>query len=158
MAPLHVVLLAPEIHWNTGNIGRTCLAAKAELHLVEPLGFSIDDKAVRRAGLDYWPHVDPTIWPDWASLEAALAQLGPPTVVSPDATRLHWEADLRGPSTLIFGRESVGLPAALRARYADHSVRIPMSTTIIRSLNLSTCVGIMLAEALRQREWQGDPP
>ncbi|HEX6862931.1 MAG TPA: TrmH family RNA methyltransferase, partial [Thermoanaerobaculia bacterium] len=75
---LHVVLVHPEIHWNTGNAGRTCLAAGARLHLVEPLGFSLDEREVRRAGLDYWPRVDPVIWPSWADLEAQLSGLGEP--------------------------------------------------------------------------------
>ena len=75
---LHVVLVEPEIHWNTGNAGRTCLAAGAQLHLVGPLGFSLDDKEVRRAGLDYWPRVAPRVWPDWAAFERALPSLGTP--------------------------------------------------------------------------------
>ena len=73
---LHVVLVEPEIHWNTGNAGRTCLAAGAQLHLVGPLGFSLEDKEVRRAGLDYWPRVAPRVWPDWAAFERALPSLG----------------------------------------------------------------------------------
>ena len=73
---LNVVLVEPEIHWNTGNVGRTCLAAGAQLHLVEPLGFSLDDKEVRRAGLDYWPRVDPRLWPSWSALDEALPSLG----------------------------------------------------------------------------------
>ncbi|HVR96446.1 MAG TPA: TrmH family RNA methyltransferase, partial [Thermoanaerobaculia bacterium] len=75
---MHVVLVHPEIHWNTGNAGRTCLAAGAKLHLVEPLGFSLDEREVRRAGLDYWPRVRPQVWPDWAAFEAALPALGTP--------------------------------------------------------------------------------
>ena len=75
---LHVVLVEPEIHWNTGNAGRTCLAAGAQLHLVGPLGFSLDDKEVRRAGLDYWPRVAPRVWPDWEAFERALPSLGAP--------------------------------------------------------------------------------
>ena len=75
---LHVVLVEPEIHWNTGNAGRTCLAAGAQLHLVGPLGFSLEDKEVRRAGLDYWPRVAPRVWPDWAAFERALPSLGAP--------------------------------------------------------------------------------
>src|SRR5258708_26070680 len=82
---LHVVLVAPEIAWNTGNAGRTCLAAGARLHLVEPLGFSLADARVRRAGLDYWPRVDPRVWPDWESFAAALPGLGEPFLFSSEA-------------------------------------------------------------------------
>ena len=75
MSSIHVVLVHPEIHWNTGNAGRTCLAAGATLHLVEPLGFRLDEKEVKRAGLDYWPHVDLRVWPSWSAFEAELAPL-----------------------------------------------------------------------------------
>src|SRR4051794_34183422 len=78
MAALHLGLVEPEIHWNTGNLGRTALAVDAELHLVEPLGFSLDDKQVRRAGLDYWPRVRLRVWPDWPRFERELGQLGEP--------------------------------------------------------------------------------
>ncbi|HSN89421.1 MAG TPA: TrmH family RNA methyltransferase, partial [Thermoanaerobaculia bacterium] len=87
---LHVVLVHPEIHWNTGNAGRTCLAAGARLHLVEPLGFSLKEREVRRAGLDYWPRVDPVIWPSWADLEEKLPDLGEPFFFSAEATRDYW--------------------------------------------------------------------
>ncbi len=150
-APLHVVLHTPEIHWNTGNIGRTCLAAGCQLHLVRPLGFSLNDKAVRRAGLDYWGRVDPTVWPNWPAFETALPNLGEPVIVTPDAYVPYWATDLRGPTVLIFGRESNGLPSDIRVRYAEQSVMIPMSTEVVRSLNLSTSVGIVVYEAVRQR-------
>ena len=78
VAPIHVVLVHPEIHWNTGNAGRSCLAAGATLHLIEPLGFSLDERQVRRAGLDYWEHVDLRLWPGWSEFEAALPSLGEP--------------------------------------------------------------------------------
>jgi tRNA (cytidine/uridine-2'-O-)-methyltransferase len=88
MSRLHIALCAPEIHWNTGNVGRTSLAVDAELHLVRPLGFSLDDREIRRAGLDYWPRVRLTVWPDWAAFEAALPQLGQPFFFSTRAARL----------------------------------------------------------------------
>ena len=84
-ASLHVVLVEPEIHWNTGNTGRTCLGAGATLHLVEPLGFSLDAKQVRRAGLDYWPRVPVETWPDWDTLEATLPAMGEPFFISPES-------------------------------------------------------------------------
>jgi tRNA (cytidine/uridine-2'-O-)-methyltransferase len=147
---LHVVLVEPEIHWNTGNIGRTCLAAGAQLHLVEPLGFSLEERELRRAGLDYWPRVAPRIWPDWAALEAALPRLGTPYLFSAGAPRLLWDAPFKAPAVMIFGRESVGLPAELRERYRDTLIGLPMRDPALRSLNLSTSVGIVLYEAWRQ--------
>ncbi|MEE9264555.1 MAG: tRNA (cytidine(34)-2'-O)-methyltransferase [Vicinamibacteria bacterium] len=149
---LHVVLVEPEIHWNTGNAGRSCLALGAQLHLIEPLGFSLVEKEVRRAGLDYWPRVKPRVWPSWASFESQLTELGEPYFVSPEAPmRIH---DVRFPrkTVLVFGRESSGLPAAVREAYRDRLISIPMLDSETRSLNLSTCVGITLYEVLRQRQ------
>ena len=150
---LHVVLVHPEIHWNTGNAGRTCLAAGATLHLVEPLGFSLDEREVKRAGLDYWEHVDLRVWPSWEAFERALPALGEPFFFSTKATRLFWEAPLGEPSdvVLVFGRETGGLPAALHERYRDRFVTMPIDATRVRSLNLSTSVGIAVYEVLRQR-------
>jgi tRNA (cytidine/uridine-2'-O-)-methyltransferase len=147
---LHVLLVEPEIHWNTGNVGRTCLAAGAQLHLVEPLGFSLDDREVRRAGLDYWPRVAPRIWPSWAAFEETLPSLGEPYFFSVEAPRTLWEAAFSDRSVLIFGRESVGLPEELRTRFRERLVRIPMADPELRSLNLSTSVAVAVYEALRQ--------
>src|SRR3954469_527596 len=109
---LHVVLVEPEIHWNTGNAGRTCLAAGARLHLIEPLGFSLEEREVKRAGLDYWEHVNPRVWPGWESFERELPLLGDPFFFSTKATLRLWDAPLgAGERTvLIFGRETGGLP------------------------------------------------
>jgi tRNA (cytidine/uridine-2'-O-)-methyltransferase len=150
---LHVVLVNPEIHWNTGNAGRTCLAAGATLHLIEPLGFSLDQRQLRRAGLDYWEHVDLRVWPDWPSFEATLSALGEPHFLSTKAIRPLWQAPLGGPGgiVLIFGRETGGLPQDLHQRYRDRFYAIPMLTTHVRSLNLSTSVGIAVYETIRQR-------
>ena len=150
-ADLHVVLVNPEIAWNTGNAGRTCLAAGARLHLVRPLGFSLDEREVRRAGVDYWPRVQPVVWEEWAALEAALPALGEPFFFSAEAPREIWDVAFPRPSVLVFGRESGGLPDDLRRRRADRFVSIPMADTRMRSLNLSTAVAIALYEALRQR-------
>jgi tRNA (cytidine/uridine-2'-O-)-methyltransferase len=149
---LHVVLVTPEIAWNTGNAGRTCLAAGAELHLVRPLGFSLEEREVRRAGVDYWPRVRPVVWPEWAELEAALPELGEPFFFSAEAPRELWDVRFPQRSVLIFGRESGGLPEELRRRYVERFVCIPMADTRMRSLNLSTAVAIALYEALRQRQ------
>ena len=150
---LHVVLVHPEIHWNTGNAGRTCLATGATLHLVEPLGFSLDERQVKRAGLDYWEHVDLRVWPDWAAIEAQLPQLGEPYFFSTKATRLLWDAPLGAPDdvVLVFGRETGGLPDDLHQRYRDRFLAMPLVSPRVRSLNLSTSVGIAVYEVLRQR-------
>ena len=153
MSSISVVLVHPEIHWNTGNAGRTCLAVGAKLHLVEPLGFSLDEKQVKRAGLDYWEHVDLQVWPGWEAFEAELPKLGEPFFFSTKATQLFWEAPLGAPSdvVLIFGRETGGLPADLHERYGDRFVTMPIASQLVRSLNLSTSVGIAIYEVLRQR-------
>ena len=150
---MHVVLVHPEIHWNTGNAGRTCLAVGATLHVIEPLGFSLDDRQVKRAGLDYWEHVDLRVLPDWASFERVLPTLGQPYFFSTRATRAFWDVPLAGPQdvVLVFGRETGGLPADLHDRYRDRFVGMPMVSPHVRSLNLSTTVGIAAYEVLRQR-------
>lgn len=151
---IHVVLVHPEIHWNTGNIGRTCLAAGATLHLIEPLGFSLDDARVKRAGLDYWPHVPLRVWPQWEAFEAELPELGTPWFFSARATRRIWDAPLGADHNvvLVFGREADGLPAAVAERYRDRMLTLPIHSPHVRSLNLSTSAGIAVYEALRQRE------
>lgn len=150
---LHVVLVHPEIHWNTGNAGRSCLAAGATLHVVEPLGFSLDEREVRRAGLDYWEHVDLRVWPSWDSLERELPRLGRPFFFSTKATRMYWDADFAEAEdvVLIFGRETGGLPGEIHERHAERMLAMPIHSPHVRSLNLSTCVGIALYEVLRQR-------
>lgn len=147
----HVALLAPEIHWNTGNAGRTCLAAGAMLHVIEPLGFSLDAKQVRRAGLDYWERVPLRVWGSWSEFEVALESLGEPFFVTPEAETTIWDVVYPEPSVFVFGSETKGLPLELRRRYRDRLVSLPMKDTSLRSLNLSTAVGIVLYEALRQR-------
>lgn len=150
---LHVVLVHPEIHWNTGNAGRTCLAAGATLHLVEPLGFRLDEREVKRAGLDYWEHVDLRVWPSWTAFEQQLPSLGEPFFFATGAPRLLWDLPVAGDHAvvLIFGRETVGLPEEILERYRDRLVSIPMLSPHVRSLNLSTCVALGVYEVLRQR-------
>jgi tRNA (cytidine/uridine-2'-O-)-methyltransferase len=132
---VHVVLVEPEIPWNTGNVGRTCLALGARLHLVRPLGFSLDDRRVRRAGLDYWERVDPVVWPSLDELEAALPNLGSPFLFSAEAGPVYWDVSYPRPVTLVFGAEGRGLPDDLRRRHPSRLVRIPMDREAIRSLN-----------------------
>jgi tRNA (cytidine/uridine-2'-O-)-methyltransferase len=150
---LHVVLVHPEIHWNTGNAGRTCLAAGATLHLIEPLGFSLDERQVKRAGLDYWEHVDLRVWPSWQDFASQLPSLGDPYFFSTKATRHLWDASFAAGKgvVLIFGRETGGLPADLHAQYRDRFLTMPIVSPRVRSLNLSTSVAIAAYEVLRQR-------
>lgn len=150
---IHVVLVHPEIHWNTGNAGRTCLAAGATLHLIEPLGFSLNEREVKRAGLDYWEHVDLRVWPDWETFERAMPGFGEPFFFSTKATTMVWDAPLAAASgvVLVFGAETRGLPPALHATYQDRLVAFPMVSAQVRSLNLSTSVAIGVYEVLRQR-------
>jgi tRNA (cytidine/uridine-2'-O-)-methyltransferase len=153
MPETHVVLVHPEIHWNTGNAGRTCLAVGATLHLVKPLGFRLDEREVRRAGLDYWEHVDLRVWPGWDAFEEAMPSLGTPYFFSTKATRVFWDAPLdpSGDIVLVFGRETGGLPAAMHGRYADRFVTLPVLSPTVRSLNLSTSVAVALYDVVRRR-------
>jgi tRNA (cytidine/uridine-2'-O-)-methyltransferase len=150
---IHVVLVHPEIHWNTGNAGRTCLATGATLHLIQPLGFSLEERQVKRAGLDYWEHVDLRVWPDWAAFEAQLPTLGEPYFFSTKAARPLWDAPLGEARdvVLVFGRETAGLAPDLIERFPGRLVGMPMLSPAVRSLNLSTSVGIAVYEVLRQR-------
>ena len=150
---IHVVLVQPEIHWNTGNAGRTCLATGATLHLIEPLGFSLDEREVKRAGLDYWEHVDLRVWPNWTAFEDALPTLGEPYFFAANAPAVFWDAPLGAPDhvVLIFGRETTGLPDEILKRYHHRLVSMPMFSPLVRSLNLSTSVALAIYEVIRQR-------
>ena len=150
---MHVVLVHPEIHWNTGNAGRTCLAVGSTLHLIEPLGFSLDEKQVKRAGLDYWEFVDLRVWPSWSAFEEKLPEFGEPWFFSTKGTRQYWEAPLAAgkDTVLVFGKETGGLPQDLHDRYADRFVSMPILSPRVRSLNLSTSVAVAAYEVLRQR-------
>lgn len=151
MPSLHMVLVEPEIPWNTGNVGRSALAVGAELHLVGPLGFSLDDTQVRRAGLDYWSRVRPHVWADWNSFERELPHLGTPFFFTAGAERDFWDVRYPDDTVLIFGRESLGLPPSVLANYRDHTLRIPMLDVELRSLNLSTAAALAVYEVVRQR-------
>ena len=146
---LHVVLIEPEIPPNTGNIARLCLAAGARLHLVEPLGFSIDDKALKRAGMDYWQDVDVHTWPDFAALQSAAGNDARFFYFTTKTQRAYWDAAFRDCDHLVFGRETRGLPESLLAENEPHCLTIPMAANA-RSLNLATSAGIALYEAKRQ--------
>ena len=145
----HIVLVAPEVHWNTGNIGRTCLGAGAHLHLIRPLGFSLTDRHVRRAGLDYWSRVRLQVWDDFGHFEHHLQPAPAETVLlTKSGRRLFWEMPITSRRFMVFGSETRGLPPKLVERFADRTYRIPISGDI-RCLNLSTAVGIVLFESLR---------
>lgn len=130
------------------------------MHLIEPLGFSLEERQVKRAGLDYWEHVDLRVWPGWVPFEHALPTLGEPFFFSTKATRVLWDAPLGVPDdvVLIFGRETGGLPAELHQRYRDRFVTMPILSERVRSLNLSTSVGVAVYEVLRQRGAPGAKP
>ena len=147
---LHIVLVEPEIHWNTGNIGRTSLAVGATLHLVEPLGFTLEDRHLRRAGLDYWPRVRLRIWPGWAAIEPELSRLGAPFFFTASAERTLWDVEFPEDTVVVFGRESVGLAPEILSRYAERRVQIPMIDPALRSLNISTSAGVVVYEVMRQ--------
>jgi tRNA (cytidine/uridine-2'-O-)-methyltransferase len=154
----HVVLLTPEIPWNTGNVGRSCLAFGAQLHLVRPLGFSLASSALRRAGLDYWEHVQPCLWESWEHFAEGLPELGEPYFFSAEGGLCLYELAFPPSPVLVFGRESQGLPKSLRKAYASRLVRIPQCSGPVRSLNLSTAVAVVLAEVFRQQHFAGMRP
>lgn len=145
---LHVVLIEPEIPPNTGNIGRLCLAAGAALHLVGPLGFSIDDRTLKRAGLDYWKEVVCHRWQDLAALQASAAPDARFFFLTTKTRRAYWNETFRDGDYLVFGRESKGLPESLLAAHPGQCLTIPQQG--VRSLNLATAAGIVLFEAVRQ--------
>jgi len=145
---IHIILYEPEIPHNTGAIGRLCVATKARLHLIKPLGFSLDEKAVRRAGLDYWQEVDLHLWDDWEDFSTHNSQL-PLFFYTTKTDNEHWNQQYPSNCGLIFGPESRGLPESLIKKHSKSAIKIPMKTGPIRSLNLATAVGIGLFEALR---------
>ncbi|MFY8217004.1 MAG: tRNA (cytidine(34)-2'-O)-methyltransferase [Chthoniobacterales bacterium] len=146
---LHIVLVEPEIPPNTGNIARLCLAAGARLHLVEPLGFQIDDRSLRRAGMDYWHEVDVHLWPSLDPLQQQAAPESAWYYFTTKTQRPYWDAQFADGDYLVFGRETKGLPESLLHAHAERCLNIPMQPSA-RSLNLATSVGIALYEAKRQ--------
>jgi tRNA (cytidine/uridine-2'-O-)-methyltransferase len=155
---MNIVLLEPEIAPNTGNIARLCASTRTRLHLIEPFGFKLDDRALRRAGMDYWESVEWSRWPNWSAFRSEL----------PPGARL-WFVESRGPRRysdvsyhpddyLVFGRESAGLPRLLLDEHPDQWLRIPMFHGSARSLNVSTCAALVLYEALRQQGFPGELP
>ena len=146
---MHVVLVAPEIPQNTGSIGRLCVATGSTLHLIDPLGFTIDDRHLRRAGLDYWRHVDVVRHPDWSRFQTERPP-GRLLCFSARAARSYTTVRYREDDLLVFGGESRGLPPTIRAAHADATFGIPLASEHVRSLNLATAVAVVVYEALRQ--------
>jgi tRNA (cytidine/uridine-2'-O-)-methyltransferase len=142
---LHVALIQPQIPPNTGNIARLCAATDTPLHLIEPLGFSIADREVRRAGLDYWDKVDLWVHPDWFAFRDAISR-DRCLYFSANATRDYRDAPFRQNSVLVFGSETEGMPARILEKHPDRCFRIPMEGDV-RSLNLANAVSIVLYEA-----------
>ena len=151
MAKLNIVLHEPEIPANTGNIGRTCVATGTRLHLIEPLGFSLSEKALKRAGMDYWKDLDVTTYLDFED----FLEKNPGAKIymaTTKAKKTYTEVAYEPDSYLMFGKESAGIPEEILVKYEDYCMRIPMEYNI-RSLNLSNSVAIVLYEALRQHQF-----
>lgn len=152
---LHIVLVEPEIPPNTGNIARSCAATGTKLHLVKPLGFSIDDKTVKRAGLDYWPFVDLTVHESLAEFLIEYKDM-PMYFATTKGSKSYTEVSYEENAMLVFGKETAGLPRELIDKNMDRTIRIPMGKdTRLRSLNLSNSANIVLFEALRQLKFPG---
>lgn len=150
---MNIVLHEPEIPANTGNIGRTCVATGTSLHLIKPLGFDISDKAVRRAGMDYWKELDLHVYEDFEE----FVEKNPGAriyMATTKARKAYTEVEYKGNDFIMFGKESAGIPEEILVKYEGTSVRIPMIGEI-RSLNLSNSVSIILYEALRQQDFEG---
>jgi tRNA (cytidine/uridine-2'-O-)-methyltransferase len=145
----NVVLVEPEIPPNTGNIGRLCLATQSRLHLVKPLGFSLEDRQLKRAGLDYWDEVDLQTWDSFRELQRTQGEAARYFFLTTKSTCPYYEVHFRNGDFLVFGRETMGLPENLLSKNHGACLTIPMHGT--RSLNLATAVAIVLFEAARQQ-------
>ena len=152
--PLHIVLVEPEIPPNTGNVARLCAATGCALHLVEPLGFRIDDRELKRAGLDYWRNVQLVVHRGVEEFLEATAS-GRRWFLSKRGTQKYSQAAFAFGDFIVFGKETKGLPQALLEKHADHVLRIPMRSDGVRSLNLSTSVGVVAYAALERLGFPG---
>jgi tRNA (cytidine/uridine-2'-O-)-methyltransferase len=153
---VNVVLVEPEIPPNTGNIARLCAATGATLHLVEPFGFRLDDRQLKRAGLDYWRHLNWRRWPDWPAFQKQLPSGARLWLIESHGRRHYAEVEYQAGDFLVFGRETAGLPRKIIEQYPGAWLRVPMFHREVRSLNLSNCVALVLYEALRQRGFGGE--
>ena len=147
---MNIVLVEPEIPPNTGNVARLCAATGATLHLVGPLGYRLDDRQLKRAGMDYWEHVTWKSWNSWGELCAQIPTTSQIFLVENKTDRLYTGVRYQADDYLVFGRETTGLPGSQLDLYRDTTIAIPQFNPKARSLNLSNCVAIVLYEALRQ--------
>ena len=154
---MNIVLVEPEIPPNTGNVARLCAATRTTLHLIEPFGFELDDRQLKRAGMDYWQQVEWHRWPDWAAFAEKLPPAAGLWFVESNGPRHYAEVSYSPGDFLVFGRETAGLPRSLLEQYRDRWLRIPMFHPESRSLNLANCASIVLYEALRQQGFPVEP-
>jgi tRNA (cytidine/uridine-2'-O-)-methyltransferase len=148
---MNIVLVEPEIPPNTGNVARLCAATNTTLHLIEPFGFKLDDTQLKRAGMDYWQHVEWHRWPGWKAFAEKLPAGARLWFVESGGSKIYTQVKYAADDYLVFGRETAGLPRQLLEPNRDHWLRIPMFNAKARSLNLSNCVALVLFEALRQQ-------
>ena len=153
---MNIVLVEPEIPPNTGNVARLCAATRSVLHLVEPLGFKLNDAQLKRAGMDYWKQVKWHRWPSWADFRAGLPADARLWFIESNGPRPYTEAEFAATDDLVFGRETAGLPMKLVEQAPNRWLRIPMFNPEARSLNLANCVALVLFEALRQQGFPGE--
>ncbi len=153
---MHLVLLEPEIPPNTGNVARLCAATRTTLHLIKPFGFSLDDRQLQRAGMDYWRHVEWHRWKNWPEFTAQLPAGARLWFIESGGPRHYAEVSYGPDDFLVFGRETAGLPKQLLEANRDCWLRVPMMNPEARSLNLSNCAALVLFEALRQQGFNGE--
>jgi tRNA (cytidine/uridine-2'-O-)-methyltransferase len=152
---MNIVLVEPEIPPNTGNVARLCAATKTRLHLIEPFGFQLDDKQLKRAGMDYWEQVEWRRWPNWTVFRESVPAEARIWFVESDGPKVYSEVRFGAGDYLVFGRETAGLPRQLLEANRESWLRIPMFNPQSRSLNLANCAAIVLFEALRQQGFSG---
>jgi tRNA (cytidine/uridine-2'-O-)-methyltransferase len=153
---MNIVLVEPEIPPNTGNVARLCAATKTALHLVEPFGFELDNAQLKRAGMDYWRHVEWHRWKHWTAFSQSLSASARLWFIESCGPRLYTDVKFSADDFLVFGRETAGLPKTILEENTGRWLRIPMFNPNARSLNLSNCVAVVLFEALRQQNFSGE--
>jgi tRNA (cytidine/uridine-2'-O-)-methyltransferase len=153
---MNLVLVEPEIPPNTGNVARLCAATRTTLHLIEPFGFELGDKQLKRAGMDYWQHVEWHRWVNWTAFTSKLPAQARLWFIESAGPKLYTEVKFAPDDYLVFGRETAGLPNQLLEAHRERWLRIPMFNEAARSLNLSNCTALVLFEALRQQGFQGE--
>lgn len=153
---MNIVLFEPEIPPNTGNVARLCAATRATLHLIEPLGFRLDDSQLKRAGMDYWQHVTWHRWKSWNEFHSQVPAESVLWFIESNGPKRYTEVEFSLKDYIVFGRETAGLPKSLLAQNSEYWLRIPMFNPAARSLNLANCVALVLFEALRQQKFPAE--